>query len=766
MDLVNPGLAWFAAGMAIPIIIHLLHRQRFRRERWAAMQFLLNAIRKTQRRIRLENLILLLIRMLIMGFLAMAIARPFLKESPLAALADSNTNYIFVIDQSMSMGYKKAQATQLEVAKRSAVEVLDQLNLTGDNKFTLILMSQFPEIRLPSVSKRDVAKAAIQEIELSDYGTRMYETFQVIGEAIENSPNVEKKVYIFSDLQENAWAVETEDQKKKFDELLRKLSRTPQNYFYLVDVGEDDPQNYGVVHARVRERVITAKRRVSFDVTLHNYSNIPARDLPVHLVVNGDRKDALQCTLDPGSSSTVTFDYEFLEPGPYRIKFETTADFLPRDDVRYYALDVRDAVRLLLINGEPMPGYDDEMVFLQLALDPTREGRKFKIDVKTPDTLPTDELHNYDAVLMANVKDLSPEKVEKLREFVKNGGGFFIALGAKVGKEFYNQDLFEEGKGLMPARLTEIKGKEMELIERGEESATTLGKIAWDHPMFVDYAEPKNRPSLQKIPWGQYWGTEMYAEETVVAAFEDAIQSPCLIEKPFGEGKVILYTSTIDREWSNFCRIVPFVPLMDRLARHLAARPLTGRNLFLGDTIQFRFPVEKWAPELRLRHVEPGQSGERTITPDKPPKDQRWISISWPSVAAAAPPGPEKPKKASELRNEGVIHGGHYRLAYPEFKEDMDKPLAYFAVNVGPKDADSRSLEMAEANLKRIQPDALASRFPTFKHDYIGGRKSKEEGKVEIVPPASNLWKLILFAVLSLMAMESVLACIFGRKKE
>src|SRR6516225_255390 len=104
MGFFNPALLWFALGGAIPVIIHLLHRQKFKRVRWAAMEFLLAAVKKTQRRLQLENLILLLLRILVMVLLALAVAKPFFHEAPLGALAgNSDTHHIFVIDTSYSM---------------------------------------------------------------------------------------------------------------------------------------------------------------------------------------------------------------------------------------------------------------------------------------------------------------------------------------------------------------------------------------------------------------------------------------------------------------------------------------------------------------------------------------------------------------------------------------------------------------------------------------------------------------------------------------
>ena len=74
---VNPGLAIGAALAVVPLIIHLLNRQRHRPMRWAAMRFVMAAYRRTHRRARMENILLLLLRMGAVALLALAIARPF-----------------------------------------------------------------------------------------------------------------------------------------------------------------------------------------------------------------------------------------------------------------------------------------------------------------------------------------------------------------------------------------------------------------------------------------------------------------------------------------------------------------------------------------------------------------------------------------------------------------------------------------------------------------------------------------------------------------
>src|SRR6476661_5539213 len=68
-------LAWGIAA-ALPIVIHLWSRRRYHEHSWAAMQFLIAAMRNSARRIQLEQWILLAIRVSILALFAMAVAQP------------------------------------------------------------------------------------------------------------------------------------------------------------------------------------------------------------------------------------------------------------------------------------------------------------------------------------------------------------------------------------------------------------------------------------------------------------------------------------------------------------------------------------------------------------------------------------------------------------------------------------------------------------------------------------------------------------------
>jgi hypothetical protein len=113
----HPGIAWAALGLiSIPIIIHLIHRRRFRKMDWAAMEFLLEALKKNRRRIRLEQLILLLVRIAIMALLGLFLARPVLSDRGLEWIAGAlrSEDKILLLDDSFSTSRRDSEKSAFQ----------------------------------------------------------------------------------------------------------------------------------------------------------------------------------------------------------------------------------------------------------------------------------------------------------------------------------------------------------------------------------------------------------------------------------------------------------------------------------------------------------------------------------------------------------------------------------------------------------------------------------------------------------------------------
>ena len=176
MDLINPGMAWLALAGVVPIIIHLLNRQRYKRITWAAMEFLLAALKKTRRRLQIENLLLLLIRVLAVVFLALALSRPLLKATPLSALGQVDTHFIIVLDNSYSMNYQIGTNSLFDTAKDTAYQIITTLKPAQGDKASLILLSSNPRVVFTEISVLDTLKKELANIRVSDYGTDVFQS--------------------------------------------------------------------------------------------------------------------------------------------------------------------------------------------------------------------------------------------------------------------------------------------------------------------------------------------------------------------------------------------------------------------------------------------------------------------------------------------------------------------------------------------------------------------------------------------------------------
>ena len=171
----TPALAALGLlAIAAPIIIHLLNRRRFKTVDWAAMEFLLDAEKKNRRRVRLENLLLLLLRCLAMLLIGLVLARPYLESALTGRLIDSpRFQRVVLLDDSLSMQAQSDNQSAMEEAKRGLIEVLRGLAANeSEDVLTLILTSQpdAPVVNGEPVTPDTIEQrvAEVEQLEPSD----------------------------------------------------------------------------------------------------------------------------------------------------------------------------------------------------------------------------------------------------------------------------------------------------------------------------------------------------------------------------------------------------------------------------------------------------------------------------------------------------------------------------------------------------------------------------------------------------------------------
>jgi hypothetical protein len=216
----------FLGGLAlisIPIIIHILNRQRFKIVDWAAMEFLLRAMRKNRRRLKMEQWILLLTRCCVVGLLALALTRPRIgcgENNAFANIGGRAGVNVFVIDNSYSAAYESSHTpvpggdgkpqppakTHLEQQKLMAKRLID--TLAGGGESVAIITAARPAtavIAKPGYNLAE-AKAVVDRIEQSYSGTDLAGALTLAnGIADDDKKAPTRTLYLFTDGTRSAW---------------------------------------------------------------------------------------------------------------------------------------------------------------------------------------------------------------------------------------------------------------------------------------------------------------------------------------------------------------------------------------------------------------------------------------------------------------------------------------------------------------------------------------------------------------------------------
>lgn len=605
LQFLNPALLIGAALFAVPLIIHLLNRQRFRRRQWAAMEFLLAAYKKQRKRLRRENLLLLLLRCAIPIVLALAIARPLLREeSGIAGTGTGSAHHVLVLDHSASMGLELSGATTpFDRAKDLATSLLDRVgSRDGQSRVTLVVQGIRPSVPLREDIDVERAKARIAGLGLPvDGGGALTDALAEAAEIVEESSDAEIRVHLFTDLQVRSIGTDPfaagsqeasadvtpgaegeEPSEEMFqdtiaDALKRIREKAEINVFDVRGDAGQAPQNLQIQDLRLAQAHAIERVPLPVIVTVRNRTD-SARDVQVTLEIDGGQPTRRSVRVEAGAEADAEFEVVLRETGPHRLRASLDGDELPFDDERFLMVQVRDRLRVLVVegSGESDPGLQDATHLVEV-LDPTGGEGAPDLTQFAPTVVDTIALlsgrvrpQDHDLVILADVARLDRASSDALLEAVRGGTGLMVFFGRRADPDSYNEFLHRGGTGPMPMALTGAQGF-------APESERWFGSLVErrDHPLLRDFQEDIYVEILESVPIWRYVGAERPPETDedegdspageadgpqrvlgeVVLSIRDAERSPLWVASRYGAGKALFATTPISRapeRWNRF----------------------------------------------------------------------------------------------------------------------------------------------------------------------------------------------------------------------
>ena len=606
--------AWLAAGAAataIPVIIHLLHKARAPTVPFPTLRFLRSAAEKTARRRRIENLLLLAVRLLLFALLAFALARPFLSREFGLFGSNPSAAACIVLDNSYSMNVTYEGQTRFWKAKKEARAILDspwrpaQAAVLLTNPGPLPVPDRLTSDRAKLFRDLDAAQAASGRADLPG-------TLKAAYALLDKTDAADKRLWILTDRQALSWEDlgDLEEPRKHPDIPVAVIRPTEAAYV-----------NVAITAAEVVSRSRVVGFPIRIDVTLRNSG--PAQEKRNLLLFVDDSSQARQKqAVDlapagaPGATRVVAMTHAFNEAGPHRLLVAVEGtDALAVDNTRRIALQIADRIPVLLVKqaAADIP-FQDANFYLVRALDPAGEGADFPGAIRpvetTPENLDPATFGRWDAVFLNDVGTLAPAAARALADYVASGRTLVVFCGPHVVPAEYNR-LFMDGipreGGLLPARLKERVGSAVLKTDTQK-----VVQVQGRSPYLEDLVESAD--IYQGVLVYEYVRTDVAAADSVLARLSDG--DPFLLEKPFGGGSVLLFTTGATTEWTNFPVRNLFLPLMMRIV-HLAARGQTERrNILAGQPFETNlYPDAKEAVTVEVTGPL-GPAGE-TVTENR-----------------------------------------------------------------------------------------------------------------------------------------------------
>jgi hypothetical protein len=714
----NAPLLYALAAAGVPVVIHLLNRRKYREVPWAAMRFLLAAIRKNRRRLRVEQWLLLAIRTLVILLVVTAMAQPFL-ESFGAFIAGSRTHRVIVLDGSLSMGYRSGESSRFDEAKEVAARLVKD-SRPGD-AVSVILMGSPPRVVIVPSRNLGEVKKEIDELSQSDGGTDLAATFEMVDRVLELLPNDQKEVVFLTDLQATSWRppAETNDALRRV--LARLVARRPRSV--VVDLGKSGGENRAVTDLRLEVPVVTVGAPVLIRASLRNFGTTRADGVRVRLTADGRLGPEEPVDLAPGDDVPVPviFRQQFSTPGDHVVEVSIDQDPLERDNHRWLVVPVRESLNVLLVDGhfksEP---YQAETDYLAQALAPGEESpgqpRPIKVAVVSESQLSRGDLAPYDVVVLCNVAQFSQSEVTALDDFLRQGGGLVVFGGDQVVTDNYNRLLFDDGKGLLPAALGPSVGDAAK-----KDTRYSFNPLGFRHPIvaaFQGETEPVTAGLTQALSFQYHKLLVPKGSQTQVAlAFETG--DPAIVEAHRHRGTVFLVATSADTGWTSWPIHKSYVPVMQEMVLRASAGKLSDRNIRVGQ-----------------------------------PFDQ-----SYPAVGAAAAVTVTSPKgqaSATKLQASGGVSQLHFEQTdlAGEYTVKVGPPLALdsaFAANTDP----------AESDLTKLDRTALTEILPGWNFQYLTNARDLAQD-ASSVGRTGELHRQLLYGLLIMLLLESFLAWKFG----
>ena len=612
ISFLSPLFLIAALALAIPLIIHLLERQRVQQIPFSTLRFLRLSAEKTAHKRRLRNLLLLLFRMAVVVFLAIGLSRPLVRSAG-SLFGQKASAVVLVLDNSPSMALADGGEVRFERARRLALKLLDGLH-EGDQ--VAVLLTGGPG-RQQEMVYHDVANAErlIEEARVSLSAADLPAAIRQARTVLAQAELTARELYVFTDLQQSGWSSRGKTQHQADDEGHPADDQSPRPPTVLVDVHRQRPVNLSLEQVSVHATVPAVGMPRTIVGRIRNGSDV-AEEAQVKLSIAGQLiEQSSPVRLAPGQTHTVTFTYiphqAGIQEGRLRLIGDDASDV---DNQRSFVLETFSAVRVALVSLKSSTASTgrNAAYYVKQALETSSPGSAaVEVAPLEPLLLSREPLGSYSTVICADIAPPGTKALAALRDYVSAGGTLLWICGPNNDPATLAEQ--DESGELFPGQFRFV-----DVLSKSSDSAGTAR-----HWADLDVGNPILKPLAAPASLFLSVTVERYLRLTpqenaamhVLARLDNG--DPAMVSHPIGQGTVYTLTTGAQPQWTTLPLRPIFLPLLNRLVLRATDRQEGPQKVSPGGSVQYRFADEPETVTLEVSLPNRSEPTRLTSTPSE-----------------------------------------------------------------------------------------------------------------------------------------------------
>jgi aerotolerance regulator-like protein/VWA domain-containing protein len=576
MSFITPLFFAALGAIAVPILVHLIQRERSRVVHFPSLMFLQRIPYQSVRRRRIRHWFLLAMRVAAITLFVIAFARPFFQQGALAAAAAvGDREVVILLDASASMGY----GDHWQRARNAAHQVVD--GLAAGDKATLVLFGRNAEENMRATPDKPRLNAAIDAAKVGSDSTRYGPALKLAESILGQSALKRREAVLISDFQKAGWGG-SED------------ARFPEGMTLTTTSIASEASNIAVPSVTFARTAFSGQERVAVTAGITNKGDQPATNVPVALSVDGLEIETKTATVAPRASSSVTFAPFTVAEANVRGMVRAGSDPLPADNTFHFVVSPSAPMSVAIVESGSR---QEASLYLSKALA-IGTTPAFNPEV-IPATRVTPAIFDNRSVVIFNDTPLPPAiSTAALRRYLERGGGVLVVVGERTSWAMDAEDL--------------LPGKIGSTVDRISGRSATLGHLDYAHQVFEIFKAPRSGDFTSAHVF-RYRLLTPAPEARILARYDDGAVAAA--ERRTGAGRLIVWTTTLDDSWTDLAKKPVFLPVIHQLTRYLARYEQTPNWMTVGQVVD----LTSTAAAIRGDRIVISPSGQRTTQRAKDP---------------------------------------------------------------------------------------------------------------------------------------------------